>query len=77
MVSPNLFDTYSRTGLESSSHLDLIPATAHRRAVAQNHTLVLNQGIHTGRDGVRWHLIRASPGSCKVVSHPICRTSTS
>jgi hypothetical protein len=77
MVSPSLFDTYSRGGLECSSHLDLIPATAHRRAVAQNHTWVLNQGIHTARDGVRWHLIGASPGSCIVASHSVCRTSTS
>jgi hypothetical protein len=77
MVSPGLFDSYSFGGFECSTHFDLIAATAQHRAVAQDYQWVLHQGIHTVRDGVRWHLIEMSPGSCIVASHPVCRTSTS
>ena len=77
MVSLSLLDTYSRGSLECSSHLDLMPATAHRRALAQIHAWVLNQGIHTARDGVRRYPIEASPGSYIVGSHSMRRMSTS
>ena len=77
MVSPSLFDSYSVGGFECSMHLDLIPSTAHHRAVAKDYQWVVHQGIYAARDGVHWHPIEMSPGSCVVVSHTVCRTSAS
>ena len=69
MFSPHLFDSYFLGGFECSTHrrrggrrLDLLAATGHDRVVAQDYRWLVQHGMRTGRDGVRWHLIEASPG---------------
>jgi len=69
MHTPNLFQSVFLGGFECSTHrrddgrrLDLIAATGHDRAVVQDYRWMLRHGIRTVRDGVRWHLIEASPG---------------
>ena len=64
-----LFDSYFLGGFECSSHrrhdgrrLDLIEATGHGGAVVQDYRAMLEHGIRSIRDGVRWHLIETSPG---------------
>jgi len=64
-----LFDSYFLGGFECSTHrrhdgrrLDLIAATGHDRAVIQDYRWMLEHGIRTVRDGVRWHLIETAPG---------------
>ena len=42
--------------------LDLIAATGHDRAVVLDYRAMLEHGIRTVRDGVRWHLIETMPG---------------
>jgi hypothetical protein len=69
MFSPNLFDSYFLGGFECSTHrhrngrrLDLLGATRHDWAAAQDYRWMVWHGIRTVRDGVRWHLIETSPG---------------
>ena len=64
-----LFDSYFLGGFECSTHrrrdgrrLDLIAATGHDRAVVLDYRAMLEHGIRTVRDGVRWHLIETVPG---------------
>jgi hypothetical protein len=68
-VVEGLFDSYFLAGFECSSHrrqdgrrLDLIAATGHDHAVIQDYRSMLEHGIRTVRDGVRWHLIETVPG---------------
>ena len=65
----DLFDSYVLGGFECSTHrrhdgrrLDLIAATGHDRAVVQDYRWMLDHGIRTVRDGLRWHLIESVPG---------------
>ena len=69
MVLPRLFDSYFLGGFECSTQrrpqgqrLDLLAATGHDRAVVQDYQWMVQHGICTVRDGVRWHLIETSPG---------------
>jgi hypothetical protein len=69
VFSPSLFDSYFLGGFECSTHrrrngrrLDLLAMTGHERVVAQDYRWMVRHGIRTVRDGVRWHLIEASPG---------------
>jgi beta-glucosidase/6-phospho-beta-glucosidase/beta-galactosidase len=69
MVSLRLFDSYFLGGFECATHrrfhgrrLDLLAATGHDRAVAQDYQALVQHGICTVRDGVRWHLIETVPG---------------
>ena len=64
-----LFESYFLGGFECSTHrrrdgrrLDLIAATGHDRAVLLDYRAMLDHGIRTVRDGVRWHLIETAPG---------------
>ena len=64
MHPSGLFDSYFLGGFECSTHrrrdgrrLDLIAATGHDQAVAQDYRWMVEHGIRTVRDGVRWHLI--------------------
>ena len=68
-MSPRLFDSYFLGGFECATHrrfhgrrLDLLAATGHDRAVAQDYRALVQHGIRTVRDGVRWHLIETVPG---------------
>jgi beta-glucosidase/6-phospho-beta-glucosidase/beta-galactosidase len=69
MFSPSLFDSYFLGGFECSTHrrrrgrrLDLLAMTGHDRAVAQDYRWMVQHGIRTVRDGLRWHLIETSSG---------------
>ncbi|AWK88751.1 beta-glucosidase [Azospirillum thermophilum] len=69
MHTPTLFQSFFLGGFECSTHrrddgrrLDLIEATGHGRAAAQDYRAMLRHGIGSVRDGVRWHLIETSPG---------------
>lgn len=69
MLTPTLFESVFLGGFECSAHrrddgrrLDLIAATGHDRAAAQDYRAMLRHGIGTVRDGVRWHLIETAPG---------------
>ena len=56
-------------GFECSTHrnrsgrrLDMIAATRHDEFAEQDYQRLLDLGIQTARDGVRWHLIETEPG---------------
>ncbi|HWL70021.1 MAG TPA: hypothetical protein VNS22_16775 [Geminicoccus sp.] len=57
-------------GFECSCHrrrggrrLDLIRSTMHDRLAEEDYRQLRELGLHTVRDGLRWHLIESSPGS--------------
>lgn len=63
-----LFNSYFMGGFECSTHrtnggkrLDLIAATKHDEFAESDYTRLLNLGMKTARDGVRWHLIEKAP----------------
>ena len=64
-----LFESYFIGGFECSTHylesgkrLDEIAATQHDRFAREDYLRLLEQGIETSRDGLRWHLIEKEPG---------------
>ncbi|MCD5994050.1 beta-glucosidase [Pseudomonas sp. CDFA 602] len=64
-----LFNSFFVGGFECSTHrrsdgvrLDLLEATGHARWSAQDFAAMAASGIHTVRDGLRWHLIETRPG---------------
>lgn len=66
---PALFDSFFMGGFECSTHrgqdgrrLDLIEGTAHQRWAAQDFRALLEHGVASARDGLRWHLIETTPG---------------
>ncbi len=66
---PTLFGSFFLGGFECSTHrradgrrLDLIAGTGHDRLAAEDYRQLAEHGIRTVRDGVRWHLVEASPG---------------
>ncbi|MEO6589843.1 MAG: beta-glucosidase [Pyrinomonadaceae bacterium] len=63
-----MFQSYLMGGFECSTHrnfqnrrIDVIEATHHDRFAEQDYERLLNTGMQTARDGVRWHLIEKSP----------------
>lgn len=63
-----LFNSYLMGGFECSTHrrfdgkrLDLIEATRHDLFAEKDYERLLNLGMRTARDGVRWHLIEKEP----------------
>jgi hypothetical protein len=67
-VSPN-FRSFFWGGFECACHrrrdgtrLDLLYSTAHDVHVGDDYTSLIDHGIHTVRDGVRWHLVEARSG---------------
>jgi len=65
-----LFKSFFLGGFECSTHrlasgkrLDEIAFTRHDRFAREDYLRLRDQGINTARDGLRWHLIEASPGS--------------
>lgn len=67
--SETTFASFFQGGFECSSHrrrdgvrLDLLRATGHDRHVAGDYRQLHELGLHTIRDGVRWHLIEKAPG---------------
>lgn len=66
--SKNLFQSYLMGGFECSTHkkrggtrLDLIASTRHDEFAEADYTRLLEIGMRTARDGVRWHLIEGEP----------------
>ena len=63
------FKSFFQGGFECSTHrvrggrrLDVIGATAHDRFARLDYQRLVDVGIQTARDGVRWHLIEQTPG---------------
>jgi beta-glucosidase/6-phospho-beta-glucosidase/beta-galactosidase len=63
-----LFDSFFQGGFECSTHrlrngkrLDEIAATRHDTLARQDYQRLQQQGMRTAREGLRWHLIEASP----------------
>ena len=63
-----LFQGFLQGGFEASSlrwwdgrQLDLIAATRHDVMAADDYRLMRGAGLHTARDGLRWHLIEGTP----------------
>ncbi|WP_275785428.1 glycosyltransferase family 4 protein [Pararhizobium gei] len=74
-VPLGLFQSFLHGGFESSTHrlrpregetagkrLDVIAATYHDVHAAQDYAQLARHSICTVRDGLRWHLIEATPG---------------
>jgi hypothetical protein len=64
-----LFASFFQAGFECSTHklrtgkrLDLISSTAHDRFVIQDYARMVERGLRTAREGLRWHLIEPTPG---------------
>ena len=65
-----LFDSFFQGGFECSTHrlrsgkrLDEIAATRHDTFARQDYQRLLQQGMRTAREGLRWHLVEARPGT--------------
>ena len=63
------FRSFFQGGFECSTHyqregrrLDLIATTCHDRWAARDYAVLMARGIHTCRDGMRWHLIEKRAG---------------
>jgi beta-glucosidase/6-phospho-beta-glucosidase/beta-galactosidase len=63
-----LFDSFFQGGFECSTHrlrtgkrLDEIAATRHDTFARQDYQRLQEQGMRTAREGLRWHLVEASP----------------
>lgn len=64
-----LFESFFVGGFECSTHrlasgkrLDEIAFTQHDRFARADYQRLIEQGIRTAREGLRWHLIEAQPG---------------
>ena len=62
------FKSFLMGGFECSTHrirsgrrLDMIAATRHDQFAEKDYTRLLNLGMGTARDGLRWHLIETEP----------------
>jgi hypothetical protein len=69
MHVPSLLNGFFMGGFECSSQrradgrrLDLLDSTGHARHAAADYGAMARHGIRTVRDGVRWHLVEATPG---------------
>src|SRR5687768_9736997 len=63
-----LFQSFFMGGFECSTHrdkrkrrLDLIDSTRHDRFALADYRRLVDHGLLTARDGVRWHLIETQP----------------
>ena len=68
-MNSGLFKSFIHGGFECSTHrlptgrrLDLLRSTRHDELAASDYRLLQRHGIRTARDGVRWHVIEATPG---------------
>ena len=63
-----IFKSYFMGGFECSSNrmrrgrLDLIESTRHEEFAAADYRRLIDIGMKTARDGLRWHLIETTPG---------------
>ena len=75
VMTGDLFESYVMGGFECSTHrrfdgrrLDMIEATGHDRFAEADYLRLMELGIRTCRDGIRWHLIEKTPGNCDFAS---------
>jgi glycosyltransferase involved in cell wall biosynthesis len=68
-ASPSIFQSYVQGGFECSTHrlrdgrrLDVLASSEHDQHAEKDYRQLAEMGIHTVRDGFRWHLIEAVPG---------------
>lgn len=68
MREKRLFQSFLMGGFECSTHrqrggrrLDLIESTRHEEFAESDYRRLINIGMRTARDGVRWHLLEPSP----------------
>jgi beta-glucosidase/6-phospho-beta-glucosidase/beta-galactosidase len=68
-MNTGLFNSFFMGGFECSTHrlptgkrLDLVSSTQHDTFVVSDYRLLQRHGIHSVREGLRWHLIESSPG---------------
>ena len=68
-MSSKLFRSFFLGGFECSTHrrrdgrrLDLVASTRHDELALDDYQRLVDAGISTARDGVRWHLVEAIPG---------------
>lgn len=68
MYRSSTFNSFLMGGFEWSAHrrrdrrrLDLIAASGHDRFVTADYQSLVSHGIGTVRDGIRWHLVEATP----------------
>ncbi len=68
-MTGSIFNSFLMGGFECSTHrdargrrLDLIASTRHDEFARQDYTRLMEIGMRTARDGVRWHLIEREPG---------------
>ena len=73
--SSNVFASFFLGGFECSTHrlkggrrLDLVASTGHDRFAAKDYRLLQAHGIFTVREGLRWHLIEATPNQFDLTS---------
>ena len=64
-----LFQSFFMGGFECATHrrrdgaqIDVLAATGHATRAAYDYRLLQQAGVLTVRDGLRWHLIEATPG---------------
>jgi beta-glucosidase/6-phospho-beta-glucosidase/beta-galactosidase len=64
----SMFSSYLQAGFECSTHklkngrrLDLVSSTDHERYIKQDYARLKDIGMRTAREGLRWHLIEATP----------------
>ena len=69
MSADPIFSSFFIGGFECSTHrlasgrrLDMIEATGHGRHFVADYERLLAHGIRAAREGIRWHLIEATPG---------------
>jgi hypothetical protein len=68
-MGSTIFQGFLMGGFECSTHrnsrgkrLDLIASTRHDEFATADYTRLMELGMSTARDGVRWHLIEREPG---------------
>lgn len=64
----NVFESYLMGGFECSTHrnpfkkrIDVIAATGHDQFAKSDYQRLLDLGMRTARDGIRWHIIERKP----------------
>ncbi len=67
-MNGKIFQSFMMGGFECSTHrnprgkrLDLINSTNHDQLAASDYYRLMEMGMQTARDGVRWHLIEREP----------------
>ena len=65
----SIFKSFFMGGFECATHrrrdgaqIDVLAATGHAQYAAVDYRLLEKAGVRTVRDGLRWHLIEATPG---------------